>query len=318
MDDFDDALRELIQLQRGVLSRQQALDAGLGKDLIRARVRGGRWRQIQFGVYVTFTGERSREVMMWAALLRCGVGATLSHHSAAELDRLIREPVPLIHVTIPGSRRVEPVLGVVIHRSGRIPQARHPSRLPPRTRIEETVLDLAENARAPEDAFDWVFRACGGRHTSPERIRAAMQDRKKLRWRAELTEALGDVAGGVHSVLERRYLRDVEQPHGLPAAIRQTRVVRRRRCAYRDVLYEEYQVAVEVDGAVAHPLENKWLDTHRDNAAAVDGLITLRYSWADVVTRPCEVAAEVGAVLLRRGWPGGLRSCGPACGIGQV
>jgi hypothetical protein len=318
MDDFSGTLGELIKLQRGVLSRQQALDAGLRKDAIRARVRGGRWRQIQFGVYTTFTGECSREVMMWAAVLRAGAGAALSHYSAAELDRLVRDPVPLIHVTVPTSRRMEPVPGLVIHRSGRILQARHPSRLPPRTRIEETVLDLAENARTPGDAFEWLFRACGGRHTTPERIRVAMEARKKLRWRAELTGALSDAADGVHSGLEHRYLRDVERPHGLPTAIRQARVMRGRRSAYRDVLYEEYLVAVEVDGAIAHPAEDKWLQAHRDNAAAVDGTITLRYSWTDIVTRPCEVATEVGAVLLGRGWPGGLRRCGPVCGISQV
>jgi hypothetical protein len=319
MDDFNDTLRELIQLQRGVLSRRQALGAGLSEDLIKARLRGGRWRQIQLGVYATFTGDCSREAMMWSAVLRAGTGASLSHHSAAELDRLAREPVPLIHVTVPASRRVAPAPpGLIIHLSGRAFQARHPSRLPPRTRIEETVLDLAENARTLGDAFEWLFRACGGRHTTPERIRVAMEARQKLRWRAELTGALSDVADGVHSGLERRYLRDVERPHGLPTAIRQARVVRGRRSAYRDVLYEEYLVAVEVDGAIAHPAEDKWLQAHRDNAAAVDGTITLRYSWADIVTRPCEVAAEVGAVLLRRGWPGGLRRCGPACRTGQV
>jgi hypothetical protein len=84
-----------------------------------------------------------------------------------------------------------------------------------------------------------------------------MEARQKLRWRAELTGALSDVADGVHSGLEHRYLRDVERPHGLPTAIRQARVVRGRRSAYRDVLYEEYLVAVEVDGAIAHPAEDK-------------------------------------------------------------
>jgi predicted transcriptional regulator of viral defense system len=318
MDDFSDRLSELIKLQCGVLSRRQALDAGLSEYQIRTRVRGGRWRQIQLGVYATFTGECSREALMWAAVLRAGAGAALSHHSAAELDRLIRAPVPLIHVTVPTSRRVVAGPGLIVHMSGHVLQARHPSRLPPRTRIEETVLDLAETARTAGDAFEWLFRACGGRHTTPERIRAAMQERKKLRWRAELGGALGDAADGVHSGLEYRYLRDVERPHGLPAAIRQARVMRGRRVRYRDVLYGEYGVAVEIDGAVAHPLEDKWLDTHRDNAAAADGLITLRYSWADIVTRPCEVAAEVSAVLRRRDWPGGLRRCGPACRIGQV
>jgi hypothetical protein len=143
-------------------------------------------------------------------------------------------------------------------------------------------------------------------------------DAQELRWRAEITAALGDVACGVHSGLEHRYLRDVERPHGLPRAIRQARVVRGRRTEYRDVLYEDYLVVVEVDGAAAHPAEDRWLAAHRDNAGAADGTITLRYSWADVTTRPCEVAAEIGAVLLRRGWPGALRRCGTECRIGGI
>ncbi|HEY4850246.1 MAG TPA: type IV toxin-antitoxin system AbiEi family antitoxin domain-containing protein [Streptosporangiaceae bacterium] len=319
MDDFNDSLRELIQRQRGVLSRQQLLNAGFSEDLINARLRRGRWRQIHLGIYATFTGEWSREVRMWAAVLRAGVGAALSHHTAAELDRLVKDPAPLIHVTVPTSRRVvAPVPGLIVHRSGRILQARHPSRLPPRTRVEETVLDLVGAARTAGDAFEWLFRACGGRHTTPERIHAAMETRKKLRWRAEITSALGDVGCGVHSGLEHRYLRDVERPHGLPRAIRQARVVRGRRTEYRDVLYEEYLVVVEVDGAAAHPAEDRWLAAHRDNAGAVDGTITLRYSWADIMTRPCEVAAEIGAVLLRRGWLGVLRRCGPACRLGGI
>jgi len=72
-------------------------------------------------------------------------------------------------------------------------------------------------------------------------------------------------------------------------------------------------VAVELDGAAAHPPEESWLDRHRDNAATVDGVVTLRYSWADIATRPCAVAAEVGAVLRAHGWPAPLRRCTPDC-----
>src|ERR1019366_233552 len=70
MDDFNDTLRELIQLQRGVLSRRQALGAGLSEDLIKARLRGGRWGQIQLGGYATFTGECSRRGRRGAAAAR--------------------------------------------------------------------------------------------------------------------------------------------------------------------------------------------------------------------------------------------------------
>jgi hypothetical protein len=54
-------------------------------------------------------------------------------------------------------------------------------------------------------------------------------------------------------------------------------------------------------------------DNRRDNAAAADGIFTLRYGWADVTERPCETAREVAAVLGQRGWPGPLRRCGPGC-----
>ncbi len=92
-------------------------------------------------------------------------------------------------------------------------------------------------------------------------------------------------------------------------------MLRGSRSEYRDALYQEYQVAVETDGRIAHPAEARWADTHRDNAAAADGIITLRYGWSDVTTRPCFVAAEVGAVLAQRGWPGPVRSCGADCTI---
>ena len=74
-------------------------------------------------------------------------------------------------------------------------------------------------------------------------------------------------------------------------------MVRGRRTEYKDALYTEFGVGVETDGAVAHPPEARWRDQHRDNAANADGIITLRYSWADVTQRPCQVAAQVATVL---------------------
>jgi very-short-patch-repair endonuclease len=72
---------------------------------------------------------------------------------------------------------------------------------------------------------------------------------------------------------------------------------------------------VETDGGVAHPVQERWRDIHRDNAAAADGIMTLRYSWSDIAQRPCHVAAQVARVLRRRGWRGTVHACGPACPI---
>jgi hypothetical protein len=47
--------------------------------------------------------------------------------------------------------------------------------------------------------------------------------RSRLRWRDQLDEIIGTVAGGSHFTLEYRYDHDVERAHGLPAATRQAK-----------------------------------------------------------------------------------------------
>jgi hypothetical protein len=50
-------------------------------------------------------------------------------------------------------------------------------------------------------------------------------------------------------------------------------------------------------------------DMRRDNAGAEEGVLTLRYGYADLTERPCQVAAQVAQVLRSRGWPGTMRKC---------
>jgi hypothetical protein len=184
---------------------------------------------------------------------------------------------------------------------------------PPRTRLEETVLDLAAAAVSADDAVGWVLRACGSRRTTPDRLAAALTQRGRMRWRREVREALDPAHAGVHSLLEYRYLRYVEHAHGLPTGTRQRLIVRGGRRQYADVDYEGYATIVELDGRAAHPESSRQLDARRDNANAADGRVTLRYGWADVSEHACEVAAQVAAALRQRGWRGRLRPCGPGC-----
>jgi hypothetical protein len=201
----------------------------------------------------------------------------------------------------------------VVHRVRRSDSIRHPYLLPPRTRVEATVLDLVEAAETMGDAFSWICRATGKGLTNADRLHGEIAQRGNLRWRAEVIDALGDVEQGVRSNLEYRYVRDVERAHRLPRAERQVRVVRGGRVCYLDNLYPECLVGVELDGLVAHPPGERWRDFRRDNAGVADGIVTLRYGWADVTGRPCEVAGQVAAVLRRRGWAGRALACGPSC-----
>jgi very-short-patch-repair endonuclease len=317
--DLPPLARELAQFQRGVLTRKQALACGVSTDTIRSRVRYQRWQQLYRGVYAVFPGSLPRDSLLWAAVLRAGPGAMLSHQTAGEVSGLIDEPSALIHVTVPGNRRVSKLPGHVMHFCTAAGLARHPSLTPPRTRVEETVLDLTQAAVTFDAAYGWVTRAVGRRLTTPARLREAAESRSRLRWRVQLARALGPDFDGIHSGLEYRYLRDAERAHRLPWAARQVRVRRGTRVEYRDALYQAFGVAVELDGQAAHPGDLRWRDIRRDNAALADGIITLRYGWTDVTERPCQVAAQVAGVLRQRGWTGSARPCGrPGCSVAMI
>lgn len=310
-----DQLRDLVDAQEGVFARWQASALALDLRAAEALLRSGRWQRPRRGVYAVFTGPLSRGAQMWAAVLRAGPEAVLSHYSAAELDGFAPGPSALMHVTVPLAQRVVKLPGVVVHRSGRLDLARHPVRRPPRTRVEETALDLAQMAGTFDDAFGWISRPCNGRLTTPLLIRAAMHSRGRVRRRAELDLILSEIADGVMSPLENRWVRDVERAHGLPAAERQVPVIRGGIVHYLDNLYRELGIGVELDGAAYHPPDDRWHDIGRDNELAAGGMLVLRYGWADIRSRPCKTAIQFGAVAVQRGWTGSLRRCGPCCDV---
>lgn len=318
---LSESCQQLLAEQGGVVARWQAPAVGLDPSLIDRRLRQGRWQPLYRGIYATFTGWPERESLMWGAVLRAGPGAVLSHQTAAELDGLTDTRVTAMHVTVPSQREIK-VTGaergaraprLIVHQSGRLAAARHPVRVPPRTRVEETVLDLAQVSASFDEALAWTVAACERRRTTHTALLTAMGIRPRMRWRAELTAALDDISAGIQSVLEFRYVRDVERPHGLPAGKRQARQSRGSRSNYLDSLYAGFGLAVELDGRAAHRARDRWRDAHRDNFLAAAGIVTLHYSWADVTERPCQVAGEVGRALRRRGWPGSVGRCGLTC-----
>ena len=317
-----------LEVQAAAIARRQGAGVGIHPETMRTRVRSGRWQRLQRGVYAAFSGDPARETVLWAALLRAGPGAVLSHQTAAERHGLTDEPSQVITITVPASHgspaRVK-IPGVIDPPVGRDPADRHPAMLPPCTRVEDTVLDLIQIAPTFDDAYAWICRAIGRRRTTADRIRQAMNDRKKMRWRRELAVALGDAEDGALSLLEYRYIHRVERPHGLPAARRQARIRQRTGNRYLDNLYEEFGVCAEVDGTAAHPADEQWRDKRRDNANAAQGIVTLRFGLLDLGDRGCETAASVAAVLRLRGWmgaaapllPPGLRAAGRLHDRGQ-
>ena len=314
---------DLLSFQASVVSNRQARGQGVSKHVIARRLRSGAWQRLHYGTYAAFSGTPSREARLWAAVVRAGPGAVLSHETAAEIHRLTDKPSSKVHVTVPADRnpaRNREIPGIVVHRSRNVASEPLPPWLLPRTPVAETVLDLADASRTFDDAYGWLTRATGRQLVSVPQLRQALQARSRIRWRSLLTEALAEAEEGVMSPLERRYVRDVERAHGLPPASRQVRRELAGGVRFLDNYYAEFRLCVELDGRASHPPEQKWADASRDNDNLFrDDVATMRFGLLDVTTRRCAQAARLAALFLRRGWDGaGLRPCGPKCPVGRL
>jgi hypothetical protein len=298
-----------------MVSRQQVLREGVPRSTIDSKVRHGLWQQVHLGVYATFTGVIEWDSRLWAAVLYAGPGGLLSHETAAEVLGLTDQRFPVIQVTIPQSRRVRPPQGMRIHRSTvDYPRWRPLRGIPPHTFYADTIIDLVAAADNRDDAVAWISRGIARKLVTKSELTAAVAARGRLRWRDQLNEIIGTVAGGSHFPLEYRYGHDVERAHGLPAAVRQAKFVMPDGTrGFRDRCYEKYGLIVELDGAAYHPVEQRGRDQARDNEAAATTGATLRYGWADVAAAPCDTAGQVYRALRKRGYQGAIRACSPGC-----
>lgn len=299
------ALERLIGAQSGAVSRQQCLGLGFGRHAVDRYLRSGAWQAVASGVFWAGPGGPDPAGLLWAAQLVGGDGARAWRRSAAYLHGLVDQPAMPVEMLVPVGRSATSSSWVRFTRERSGARGRSVGD-PPRTRITDTVLDLCEIGR-PDDVVTWVTKAVQSRLTTTEALTRAVERRSRLAHRALLAEVLGDVASGVHSHLERRFLHDVERRHRLPTPRRQFRVPGSRRLA--DAAFVEYGVLVELDGRIGHVAEGMWRDRSRDNAHALTGWVTLRFGWWEVVHDPCGVAAQIAAVLTTRGW-GGEAACG--------
>lgn len=299
-------LLRLADLQAGIVTRQQALGHGLRPAALSRLVRDDIWRRVSPGIFLTAPIAPSWPALAWCGVLIGGSTSRLGGLAAAHLHGFAGPPAGPILVLVPATRARPTVQGPWVFRRERA-GARSPRTVgsPPRLTVEDTVLDLIAEARDAKAVAHWVTAAVQGRLTTPDQLRRAAGRRRALANRRVLSVLIDDVAVGARSVLELDYLRNVERRHRLPVGRRQDR----QRDTEVDVCYDEYAVLIELDGRRGHNGVGRFRDMRRDNAAARQGLLTLRYGYADVHDRACEVAFEVGAILASRGWPGTVGRC---------
>jgi hypothetical protein len=315
--DEEQLWRPLAEVQGGVVARRQLVVLPGGEAIARRLVRAHRWQVVVPGVYATFTGPLPPLARLWALLLHAGEGSAAGGETALWLWRVRATPPAVLEVCVPHGRQVRAPPGTAVTSHRALSERVHPARRPPRLRVEEAVLDVADAATDVAAVVDVVLAAVQRWTTTPGRIATALDGRSRHRWRALLAELLSESVEGAQSPLELRYVRDVERPHGLPRSDRNRplRTDSRGPAHYPDFRYPRWALRVEVDGREAHPAEHAFRDRARDNRALRAGEGTLRYGWREIAGDPCGVAAEVARVLGGRGWPGPARPCGSGCAV---
>lgn len=282
--------RELLDEQDGVLSRVQALRAGMTEDAWQWRHETGRLQRLLPGVSVAHSGEPTSRQCAWAAVLHCGPGAAVTGDVAMVEQRFrMTTPASDIHVAVPERRVVragavvlaDPPLPVVPHRAKRLSLWVHPARRPPVLRFAPSLLHAV--AQAPTDrAGEWrVAAAVQQRLVRPSQIRTALDQMPRLPRHALVAAVLDDVEFGAQAHSELEFLRLLRR-NGLPPPDRLQRLVRANGKRYLDAWWEGKRVAVEIDGA--HHIDvGQWgADALRANDVVIserhDRVLLLRFT----------------------------------------
>jgi very-short-patch-repair endonuclease len=284
-----------------LVSHDDVVACGGGRHHIDARVHGGRWLQIERGVYLLAGAPVDWEARELAAVLAAGPGAGASHLAAARLwglpgfDRAGRE------LSIPRGRR-DRRPGIRTHestdldRAGVVLRSRIPTTGPDRT-----ILDL-------------------GRYLGVLRLRRAAEDARRadlVSWASLIQVLLAHARGGrpgirrLRTVIlhdaDRKEVTDTDHEFlvlglireaGLPEPELHFRVMDGSRfVAEVDMAYPSLKIAIECDGSVHLLPEVHERDLARQNDLVLLGWTVIRFSWERVRARPDVVAREVRAAI---------------------
>lgn len=298
-----------MQQQQGLVTRAQALDAGLTARQIERRVSSGRWVLVTRGVYRHAATPATPLVRMLAAWM--AYGGMASHRSAAALHGVDGYRLDVVELSVtPGSgrggRNGRKVHGVRFHQSIQLGLAKPVEREGILvTGLARTVLDVA--AVVPRRRLDrtidavlrdgqlrlsdlWGVLASHARRGRPgcAALRASLEDRfgdervPLSEWSRMVAELLAG-AGLDYPALEHR----VHDARG-------------DFVAQVDLAYPSHRVAIELDSARWHDNRESFVDDRRRrNEITVAGWDVLNFTWGDFADRPDSLRSTVAQALSR-------------------
>jgi hypothetical protein len=280
---------ELAGSQHGIVTRQQLLALRFGSREIEHRVARGRLHLIMRGVYAVGWPELTAKRRWMAAVLACGDGAALSHHSAAALWGFGAEVRGQVELSVRRNVQIRRV-GLRVHRRPAL-RASDITRRDgiPVTVPVRTLVDLGTNL-------------------GPMQMERAVNDADKrdVIDPEALRRQLDDYAGepGVRSlrkVLDRRtfrlsdsalevLFRPIAAAAGLPPPLTKQQV----NGFEVDFYWPDLGLVVETDGLRYHRTPaTQARDAERDRAHVIAGLSPLRFTHYEVKYEPAGVRGDL-------------------------
>jgi hypothetical protein len=273
LGDVDDQLAELLRRQHGVVTRSQALAAGLTRHGIAHRLQRGWWRRVLPATYVVVGQDEGDATRWWGALLWAPPGSVLSHDTAAAMQRLpVLRPDARVHVTTAdrGDSRAPP--GLRLHRPRRLlaPADRAVSGGLAITAIARTAVDLAATL-AREQQVGFLVACRQQRRMSYADLLAAAG-----RHSPRLQAIVGSIDPTVDSGSELeagRLLGASGLPVEFQVAVRLSATV----VVHLDLGIRASRIAIEVDGTRYHSsVEAALRDRERDELLRLAGWEVVR------------------------------------------
>lgn len=292
-------LDDLLSKQYRVVTRAQALGAGMTDSALRHRLRdGGPWQIVLPGVYLAETGTPSVDQREMAALLYGGLDTIVTGLSALWRHG-IRAPGPdAVDVLIPAGRLRRDCGFVRLHRTHRMPDriftigALHYA--PP----ARAVADAARLMTDIRDVRAVVADSVQRRKCSPEKL-AEELSHGPIRDSARLRQVLDEIAEGVRSVAEAE-LRDLIRHAGLPGPVLFNAKLYAGNVfiGAPDVWWPDAGVAVEVDSREWHLSPADWERTmNRRATMSAYGIIVLHFSPNQIRAEPRKVIGLIRSTL---------------------
>jgi very-short-patch-repair endonuclease len=259
--------------QHGVIATYQLEALGLLPSGISDRTRAGRLHRIHRGVYAVGHSRLSNEGRWTAAVLACGEGAVLSHHSAGALWRITRNADGPVDVSVPGNSGRSRRQGIRLHRSRTL--------TPP----DCTTRDGIPVTR-PSRTLDDLRRVLPS-----QKFAAALREAEFL----GLPIGQRQQVGRARTELEALFL-SLCRRHRLPQPEVNVRVDRFE----VDFLWPARHLVAEVDGWESHRTRSAFEeDRRRDARLKLLGYEVLRFTWRQVKDEARTVAATIRTILRR-------------------